>query len=304
MGAWFKDRGDSSPRTPHAEAHLDWIAVDWGTSNVRAWGMDGDRVEAEASSDQGMGKLARDGFEPALRDLVGEWPALPIIACGMVGARQGWVEAPYARVPCAPVAGPLTRAPMDVRIVPGLSQDDPPDVMRGEETKVAGFLALNEGWDGTLLLPGTHPKWVAVSAGEVTGFRTSLTGELFAALSEHTVLRHSFGTGWDDAAFEGGVAEGIARPEQLAARLFAIRAEGLLRGLSPDAARARASGLLIGADLAGAKAWWLGAQVALLGAGKPADAWAAALAQQGAAPLRADATEATLAGLASARRLA
>jgi 2-dehydro-3-deoxygalactonokinase len=193
---------------------------------------------------------------------------------------------------------------MNVRIVPGLSQDDPPDVMRGEETKVAGFLALNPGWDGTLLLPGTHPKWVAVSGGEVTAFRTSLTGEVFAALAEHTVLRHSFGTGWDEAAFAEGVAEGLARPEQLLNRLFAIRAAGLLQGLAPDAARARASGLLIGADLAGAKGWWLGTSVALLGTGAPADAWAAALTQQGAQPTRLDATEATLAGLATARRLA
>lgn len=288
----------------------DWIAVDWGTSNLRAWGMTVDGgVVREASSDKGMGKLAPTEFEPTLRDLVAGWSAGParVIACGMVGARQGWVEAPYAPVPGHPLAAPLVRAPsapdLDVRIVPGLSQTDPPDVMRGEETKVAGFAAQHPGWDGTLLLPGTHPKWIALSAGEVTGFRTALTGEMFAALSAHTVLRHSVTTeGWDDAAFLAGVAEGLARPESLPNRLFSLRAESLLMGLSPEAARSRLSGLLIGVDLAGARHWWLGTRVAVLGAGELARTYALALGAQGAQPETHDAEAATLAGLIDAWR--
>lgn len=291
----------------------DWIAVDWGTSNLRAWAMRADgSVIAEAASDKGMGRLAREEFEPALRELIGGWTegaARPVrvIACGMVGARQGWVEAAYARVPCAPLPEGLTRAPsgpdLEVGIIPGLCQDDPPDVMRGEETKVAGFLAERPGWDGALLLPGTHPKWIAVSAGEVTGFRTSMTGELFAALSAHTVLRHSVtAEGWDEAAFLAGVAEGLARPEALASRLFSIRAESLLQGLAPEAAKARLSGLLIGTDLAAAKGWWLGTRVCLLGAGELARTWGAALAAQGVQAETADAEAATLAGLVAAWR--
>ncbi|TNC62466.1 2-dehydro-3-deoxygalactonokinase [Rubellimicrobium roseum] len=289
----------------------DWIAVDWGTSNVRAWAMTAaGEVLAEATSDKGMGKLSREEFEPALLDLIGGWGPGPhrVVACGMVGARQGWIEAPYARVPGPPLPQGLTMAPttapgLSFGIVPGLCQMDPADVMRGEETKVAGFLALHPGWDGTLLLPGTHPKWISVSAGEVVGFRTSLTGELFAALSGHTVLRHSVTThGWDDAAFEAGVAEGLARPEALMNRLFGLRAESLLKGLQPPEARARLSGLLIGADLAGARAWWLGARVALLGAGDLMDTWRAALRSQGVQPEEADATQATLAGLTEAWR--
>jgi 2-dehydro-3-deoxygalactonokinase len=246
----------------------DWIAVDWGTSNLRAWAMRADgTVLAEASSDKGMGKLSREEFEPALRELIGAWTSggirepIRIIACGMVGARQGWIEAPYAPVPCPPLPEGLTPAPsgpdLQVGIIPGLSQADPADVMRGEETKVAGFLAQNPDWDGALLLPGTHPKWIQVSAGEVVGFRTSLTGELFAALSGHTVLRHSVTTeGWDEEAFLAGVADGLSKPEALAARLFSLRAESLLKGLRPEAAKARLSGLLIGTDLAAAKGWW------------------------------------------------
>jgi 2-dehydro-3-deoxygalactonokinase len=201
----------------------------------------------------------------------------------------------------------LTRAPsgpgLEVGIIPGLAQSDPPDVMRGEETKVAGFLSLNPGWDGVLLLPGTHPKWILLSAGEVVAFRTALTGEAFAALSGHTVLRHSVTTeGWDDESFAVGVAEGIARPEALLNRLFGLRAEGLLKGLRPEAARARLSGLLIGLDLAGARGWWLGQRVCLLGAGELARTYGLALASQGVQAETADAEAATLAGLLEAWR--
>ncbi len=290
--------------------HADWIAVDWGTSNLRAWAMRADgAVLEEAGSDRGMSRLQPSEFEPTLRALIQGWTDGParVIACGMVGARQGWVEAPYAPVPCQPLQAGLTPAPsapdLQVGIVPGLSQADPPDVMRGEETKVAGFLAQNPGWDGVLLLPGTHPKWILLSAGEVVAFRTALTGEAFAALSGHTVLRHSVTSeGWDDEAFGAGVAEGLARPEALLNRLFSLRAEGLLRGLSPQAARSRLSGLLIGTDLAGAKGWWLGQRVGLLGAGELARTYGLALASQGVQAEAADAEAATLAGLQEAWR--
>src|ERR1700712_536906 len=88
--------------------HMAWIAVDWGTSNLRAWAMDSDgQVIAEASSGKGMAKLNRDGFEPALLELINDWlmedRQTPVIACGMVGARQGWIEAAYRQTPCRPV---------------------------------------------------------------------------------------------------------------------------------------------------------------------------------------------------------
>lgn len=284
-----------------------WIAVDWGTSNVRAWAMDGRRVTAEAGSDRGMGKLARDGFEPALLDLIADWPGKDdVIACGMVGARQGWVEAPYAMTPCPAVTSGLTEAPVTtpglrVRIIPGVAQDRPADVMRGEETQIAGFLHRNPGWDGTLCLPGTHTKWVQVSAGEIVSFQTVMTGELFAAIGGQTVLRHSLNAeGWDDAAFLAALDDAIGHPERLTARLFGIRAEGLLHGLTPAAARARLSGLLIGVELAAARPWWLGAQVAIIGAGHVAHRYRDALAAQGAAPTMADNDSVTLAGLIAA----
>ncbi len=141
---------------------------------------------------------------------------------------------------------------------PACQQDRPADVMRGEETQVAGVLALHPGFDGVICHPGTHSKWVQVSAGEVVSFQTYMTGEIFALLSTQSVLRHSLAEGWDDAAFDAGVADALQSPEKFAARLFSLRAEFLLHGLTPAKARARLSGLLIGIELAGAKPYWLG----------------------------------------------
>lgn len=286
-----------------------WIAVDWGTSNLRAFAMGADgRIIAEASSDEGMGKLSREGYEPALLRLIGPWLTgkPPVVACGMVGSRQGWCEAPYRIVPCTPldraaqVMAPTTDPRLKVAIAPGLKQVSPADVMRGEETQIAGALRLLQGYDGVLCLPGTHSKWVHVSAGEVVSFQTFMTGEMFALLSEASVLRHGMqGGGWDDAAFDSAATDALSRPERLGARLFSLRAEGLIAGLSPQAARARLSGLLIGTELAAAKPYWLGQRVTLIGAEKLSAAYARALSAQGVDAQRLSATECTLAGLAS-----
>jgi 2-dehydro-3-deoxygalactonokinase len=287
----------------------DWIAVDWGTSNLRAFAMTADgAVLAEASSDEGMGKLTREGYEPALLRLIEGWLSnrTLVVACGMVGSRQGWCEAPYRAVPCTPVdraglvTAPTTDPRLRVLIAPGLKQTSPADVMRGEETQIAGALQMMPGYDGILCLPGTHSKWVQVSVGEVVSFQTFMTGEMFALLSETSVLRHGMqGGGWDDAAFDAAVSDSLSKPEKLGARLFSLRAEGLIAGLSPGAARARLSGLLIGTELAASRPYWLGQRVTLVGAEKLSAAYARALAAQGVETRRLSATDCTLAGLGS-----
>ncbi len=239
-----------------SEVKPEWVAADWGTSHLRVWAMKGSEVLASADAPDGMGKLARDEFEPALLRLIGNWigdTPLPVIACGMVGARQGWQEAPYRMVPCAPVATGETMkvATHDpriaVEIVPGLAQDEPADVIRGEEVQIAGFLAETPDFDGVLIMPGTHSKRVRIEGGKVLSFATAMTGELFELLSTASVLRHGMaGEDWDDAAFEGGVADGLAGVAF--ERLFPLRAQGLLHGLTAGEARARLSGLLIGAE--------------------------------------------------------
>jgi 2-dehydro-3-deoxygalactonokinase len=287
-----------------------WIAVDWGTSNCRAWAMsEANEVVAEATSDKGMGQLERDGFEPALLDVIGDWLSsgtMDIFACGMVGSRQGWIEAGYRSVPCTPLdtgfAVPrVCDTRLRVRVVPGLKQENPPDVMRGEETQIAGFLDRSPDFDGVLCLPGTHAKWVQISAGEVVSFRTFMTGELFAAISRQTVLRHSLGEGWNESAFAEAVADALARPESLAHRLFTIRAEGLIANLAPAEATARLSGLLIGAELAASRPYWLGQRVALIADGTLARRYDTALGLQGVQPALVSVEEMTLAGLSAAR---
>ncbi|MCC5955615.1 MAG: 2-dehydro-3-deoxygalactonokinase [Natronohydrobacter sp.] len=288
---------------------LDWIGVDWGTSHLRVWGMAGGAVIHSAQSDQGMGRLNASEFEAALLALVADWlPAAKItqvLCAGMVGSRQGWVEAPYRAVPCTPLGDTLVRAHthdarIEVHVIPGLKQPRPADVMRGEETQIAGYLALNPGWDGVICLPGTHSKWVHVSAGEVVSFQTFLTGEAFALLSEHSVLRHGL-SGWDAAGFAQGLEQGLERPERLLARLFTLRAEGLLDGLAPALARARLSGLLIGAEIASAKPYWLGQTVAVLGAGALSRLYVQALDGLSVPVTAHPADETTLAGLKRAR---
>ncbi|WP_170423584.1 2-dehydro-3-deoxygalactonokinase [Ruegeria arenilitoris] len=289
----------------------EWIAVDWGTSHLRVWAMQGDNVLDQAQSDRGMARLAKEAFQPALLDLIDGWLSaepVDVLACGMVGARQGWVEAPYAAVPSAPLPDAPIRVPgTDPRIrafvVPGLKQNAPPDVMRGEETQITGFLATRPNWDGVICLPGTHSKWVQVSAGEVVSFRTFMTGEMFALLSGQSVLKHSVAEGWDEDAFAGAVADALSKPEQLAARLFGLRAADLLHEQDKGTARAKLSGMLIGAELAATRPYWLGQQLAIIGAEEISQIYAGALQLQGALVDTANATQCTLAGLSQARKL-
>jgi 2-dehydro-3-deoxygalactonokinase len=173
--------------------------------------------------------------------------------------------------------------------------------MRGEETQIAGIISENPQFAGVLCLPGTHTKWVRIDAGEIVGFRTFMTGELFSLLSVHSVLRHSLdGTGTDGREFAASVEGMAAEPAQLAARLFSIRAQSLVSELSPATAKARLSGLLIGAELVAARDDWSGQAVTIVGNGPQAELYAEGLRALGQEPRMVDATHVTLVGLKSA----
>ena len=280
----------------------DWIAVDWGSSNLRAWAMGADgTVRGEASSPAGAITLAPDAFEPALLEAVGGWLGdgpTDVIVCGMAGARGGWVEAAYATVPCPPTPASFARPPVSdrrlaVRILPGLRQDEPADVMRGEETQLAGLLRAEPGFDGVACLPGTHTKWCHVGGGEVVSFASYMTGEIFALLAGSSVLRKTLATeGWSDEAF---LDRGRGGP--LAARAgagAALPASGRRRCCTTSTrwSRARASrAYLIGAELASARAYWLGREVVLIGADRLVAAYREALSLAGLTARAADAAE-------------
>lgn len=292
-----------------------WIAADWGTTALRITLMEGERSLETRRSGDGMNALARDMFEPRFLALAGDWVDGPtrVIACGMVGARQGWAEAPYRTAPCTPLGGDLAAVPtrdprLDVRIVPGVRQTAPhPDVMRGEETQIAGILRAEPEFDGVACLPGTHTKWVHLSAGEIVSFRTAMTGELFATIAGGTVLRHSLGQdgdAFDEEAFAGAVSDALSRPETLAARLFELRAADLLHGQDPAVGRGRLSGFLIGAELAATKPWWLGRDVVITGAPRTSRIYEMALRAQGLSPRLHPADAMTIAGLNAAQETA
>ena len=269
--------------------------------------MQGNRVLAEATSDEGMARLSHHDYEPALLRLISPWlsaQAVQVIASGMIGSRQGWQEVPYRSLPCNPsqsdelISVPTTDHRFFLKIVPGLKQLSPADVIRGEETQIAGALALMPNFDGVMCLPGTHSKWVHVSAGEVVSFQTFMTGEMFALISTQSVLRHSIAAdGFDAAAFDAGLSTALSRPELIAAHLFTLRAEGLLTDASPIAARSRLSGLLIGIELAAAKPYWLGKPVTLIGAETLCGRYAQALQAQGLTHTILSARDCILAGL-------
>lgn len=241
-----------------------YVAVDWGTSSFRLWLIDrAGQVLAERRSDEGMLAAAKAGFAAVLRSHLTaiEAPAdLPVLVCGMAGARQGWVEAGYVDTP-APLSAVLKQAARvpgearDIRILPGIAQRDEkaPDVMRGEETQLLGALGLNAAGEALVCMPGTHSKWVRVKDGTVEHFSTFMTGELFSVVSRETILSLAV-AGADEAEdiarFKAAVKAAYEAPAFAANLLFGARARQLLFGGTPAAARETLSGTLIGIELA------------------------------------------------------
>lgn len=270
--------------------------VDWGTSNLRIWLVDSQgAVIGERQSAEGMGSLDKAAYPGVLESHLSALDApkdLPVVIAGMAGARTGWREAPYAETP-APLVGLFQHAVQPegvsrpVYILPGVCQREGNayDVMRGEETQLAG--ALEQGLDNALFcLPGTHSKWALVEQGQVRRFSTVMTGELFNLISRQSILRLSVPEDGDAEAdpdiFDTAVAQALTPGFALTSVLFSIRAEGLLSAGARVNPAARLSGLLIGSEIAAirddlsrhGKAY-------LIGAGKLTRLYARAIAQAG-----------------------
>lgn len=239
------------------------LACDWGTTNLRAWTLDesGGIIGDKDFPGLGVSKLkpgeAERRFAEEVRPAL-EAQGLPAILCGMVGSNLGWTLAPYADAPAdlSDLARCLkaVEGPDWVRIVPGVRWagfNGQGDVMRGEETQLFGWLAADpERSRGRRLVchPGTHAKWMLVEDGRLTRFVTAMTGELFAVLTTHSVLK-SQAKADDMAAFDAGVAA-AGDGEALAARLFTARARVVGEGRPADETPSYLSGLLIGAEAA------------------------------------------------------
>lgn len=240
------------------------IGIDWGTSNNRAYRIDAQGNVLESRSGE-LGLLAvRDrNFDAALEGLIADWRTdtfrdIPVLMSGMIGSRNGWVEAAYCECPFGVEQLSRTVTPVPgqagTHIVGGGSAVDAlrhRDVMRGEEVQILGL----ENANGLVIAPGTHSKWAMLENGTIREFRTYMTGEIFSLLKDHSIL------GWlmpdktqnirDEKAYLLGVRDAAADPDLLHG-LFNVRTRGLFH---PDEAGGLASylsGLLIGHEIGGA----------------------------------------------------
>jgi 2-dehydro-3-deoxygalactonokinase len=243
------------------------IALDWGTSSFRGYLMtpDGDMIDSFANG-QGILHCDGQGFEAVLEESAGNWmdqyPQAPVIACGMISSRQGWIEAPYLNCPAGLAEFAQQLISLDLKrgrkiwFVPGAmyrSESNIPDVMRGEETQILGRVG-RERMRFSFVMPGTHSKWVVVEDGKLSWFSTFMTGELYAILLNHSILGRLMEDGpHDDQAFR----EGLAAAEQAARRgkgvmnlLFSVRSRGLFEEIAGTGLKAYLSGILIGAEVA------------------------------------------------------
>jgi 2-dehydro-3-deoxygalactonokinase len=287
------------------------IAVDWGTSSLRAYRIDAAGVVRERRS-TAAGLLTCDGrFADVLARQLEGWHDPLVLMAGMVGSRGGWREVPYVACPAgleALAAGlcELDAAALPGRrlfIAPGVSQREagaPPDVMRGEETQLLGLVEhLTGSGPHTVCLPGTHSKWVQLQDGRITGLRTAMTGELYALLRRHSLLAALMPKGTEeDADDPESFAQGVAASAAdggLAHQLFGVRTLGLFGELGPTRAPAYLSGLLIGHELRALHAH-AGAVVHLVGGAALVPRYARALQALGAVA-RAHAEDLSAAGL-------
>ena len=240
------------------------IAIDWGTTSARAYALDsGGEVLGERSAPLGIAQIEPNGFPAAFATLLGEWMSLPVprIACGMIGSRQGWIEAPYLQCPAAldALANGLCFTPGgEMAIVPGVICADGaavPDVMRGEETQILGATEDSDS-EQVVVLPGTHSKWACVERGRITNFATWMTGELFSVLLQHSLLGrlatpHATTDGRYGQAFEQGVRRGLDVPG-LSHAIFGARTLVLTDRLEPEGVADWLSGVLVGHEIASA----------------------------------------------------
>jgi len=251
-----------------------WVALDWGTSNFRAYLMDNNNVIDQVSTQEGMKFIDQNEFEKILIKNIDAWnnkfDIKVIIASGMVGAKQGWIEVPYINSPCdIRNVNFKTFKILDdanIHILSGVSQFNPSDVMRGEETQIAGFLLNNIDFNGSICLPGTHSKWVNLNSYNIQEFTTFLTGELYEIVKKYSILNHSLNTAeLDDEIVKSAAKLIIENPSFISNKLFEIRAENLLKNSSQISNNSKLVGYLLGIELSGSRNYWEDKDLVIIG---------------------------------------
>ncbi len=277
------------------------LAIDWGSTSLRGAliGQDGTVLE-DRSFARGILTVEKGGFPVVFETCFGDWmqPGTLCLIAGMAGSQQGWLETPYCPCPAgfSDIAGQLAwvdhKGPGRIAIVPGLSieHDGVPDVIRGEETQIFGalqLLGMTEAPKVTLVLPGTHSKWVTVSSNRVTDFSSWMTGEFYALLRQHSILARSLPAQepeLDAAAFDQGVSHAL-RSNGLLHTAFSVRTLSLFKSMSADALPSYLSGLVIGEELKSQKLQ-RGEQIVVMGTKALAGRYEQALSHLGVSVLR------------------
>lgn len=293
-----------------ADWSTNFIAVDWGTTNRRAYllGADG-AIIAQHEDDLGVTSVRQGGFPDAVEAIRTRLGDRPMLLAGMVGSNRGWHEAPYLACPsgvCDLAKQLMWVEPNRVAIVPGLSFVDRQhaDVMRGEEVQLFGLAKLDHAFStSTICHPGTHTKWARLEAGCVTHFHTAMTGEIFALLRKHSVLAPVLR---EPVTTEGAFQSGVERTfggAQLTAELFSIRARILLSLMDESDGASFASGLVIGSDVRAAAGFAPDDEAIVLGRPELTRLYAAAMRHCGLAAREIDGAEAFVAGAQAIREI-
>ena len=252
-----------------------WIAVDWGTSSFRAYLIQKNEVSDTIETNDGMKFVKNHLFEKTLVNLIECWLSedyiTEILASGMVGSKQGWAEAPYQQTPnnlknLNYITPSLIDSRISLKIFSGLSQINQPDVMRGEETQIAGFLNENPNFNGSICLPGTHSKWVEIRNNNIIKFKTFMTGELFEIISKNSVLMHSVkAEKIDKIELLKSVDEIFQKQELFGNALFQLRADDLINSKGPLTYKSKLSGYLLAIELLGSAQFWKNNDIVLIG---------------------------------------
>ncbi len=199
-------------------------------------------------------------FEAILDIQIGDWLKLNldirIIVSGMITSNLGWVETPYLSCPTDlhDISDNLVIHHIGknrkIYFVPGISQLTPSaNIMRGEETEMFG---LHSKDPLIAVLPGTHSKWIWMENEIISKFSTFMTGELFAALTKHTILGRLIREGYNIVSFDEGVQEGFTRNTRnggILSKLFTARAKPVLNKMDTDSIKDYISGLLLGTEI-------------------------------------------------------
>jgi 2-dehydro-3-deoxygalactonokinase len=279
-----------------------FIAVDWGTTNRRAYRLDGSgHCVEEFDDDKGALAVSGGGFPAAIAEIRVRLGDYPLLLAGMIGSNRGWQDAGYVSAPAgidelvAALVWPGDRE----AIVPGVSylKNDRADVMRGEEVQLLGGVAAGLiDPDGLVCHPGTHNKWVTMRGGKINGFRTVMTGELFSLLKEHSILSDLLqGEVEPNDVFKEAARYAIYN-EALPADLFSVRARVILGQARKEDAASYASGLLIGSDVRIGLSLPTGAQVTAVGRPDLTKLYAAAIGEASRDAVELDGEQCFLAG--------